>query len=67
MSFLWGTSTEASHQSGTGGPIAELREAQYPAASDIDVLGQNTVQSRISFLQSVNIYKYTFYHYRMVA
>lgn len=53
MSFLCGTSTEASHQSGTGGPIAELI-AGYPAASDIGVLGQNAVQSCISFLQSAS-------------
>lgn len=50
----WHASTEASHQSGTGGPIAEVREVCRPATSDIGVLGQNTVQSCISFLQSAS-------------
>ena len=53
----WHASSEASHQSGTSGPIAEVREASYPATSDIGVLGQNTVRrSCISFLHAASTY-----------
>lgn len=58
----WHASTEASHQRGTGGAIAEVSEALYPATSDIDVLGQDA-SAKLHLLFTIS--KYTFYIYRM--